>query len=317
MWRSVARTVRGTLAGFSPDCILGYWAHPDGAVALRIARSLGVPSLIISGGSDVMLLTRQGRRRRGVVQALQEADAVVTVSQSLHGRVVELGVDPKKVHVVSQGLDRELFHPGDQEEARKRLGLPSRDKVLVYVGNLLPVKGLEVLLAACAALREGGTVVRLYVVGEGPLRKSLESQSAALSLSGMVTFVGARLQHQLPDWYRAADLTVLSSWSEGLPNVLRESLACGTPFVATRVGGVPEIAGCGAHNRLVPAGDPAAFAEALAAALASQSQCLSTTNQRPGTPLLAVSFRFLPRWLPPGRNSANSTPSVSWPTEPP
>src|SRR5262249_19186984 len=82
-----------------------------------------------------------------------------------------------------------------------------------------------------------------------------------------ISFIGSRPQDELPDWYRASDLTVLPSRSEGLPNVLRESLACGTPFVASRVGGIPEIAGDGA-GRLVTPGDPVALAEGIALALA-------------------------------------------------
>jgi glycosyltransferase involved in cell wall biosynthesis len=270
MARSAGRAVHRTLAEFAPDCVLSYWVHPDGAVAAGIAHSLGVPSLLIAGGSDVMLLTHQHGRRRRIVAALEAASAVVTVSHSLRSRVLELGIDPAKVHVVRQGIDHDLFHVGDQAAARRQLKIPEDGKMLVFVGNLLPVKGLEVLLAACAALRDRGVAFRLYLVGDGPLRKTLEEDCRARSLGELVTFLGARPQHQLPDWYRAADLTVLTSWSEGLPNVLRESLACGTPFVSTNVGGVAEIADYGAHNCLVPAGDAAAFADAVATSLAGQ-----------------------------------------------
>src|SRR5207249_7793994 len=103
---------------------------------------------------------------------------------------------------------------------------------------------------------------RLCLVGEGPLRRSLESESSNRDLSDVVSFVGPRPQAQLPDWYRAADVTVLPSRSEGIPNVLRESLACGTPFVATRVGGIPEIAN-GHAAQLVPPGNSSALAEAI------------------------------------------------------
>jgi glycosyltransferase involved in cell wall biosynthesis len=267
MWHSTSRSIRRTLGEFAPDCVISYWAHPDGAVAVRAARAAGVPSLIILGGSDVLLLPHHRGRRRRVVASLQAADAVVTVSHYLKVKAVELGICPEKVHVVHQGIDRELFCPGDSQEARRRLGISSGNKMLVWVGNLVPVKGLEVLLGVCAALRDRGVVFRLYLIGDGPLRAALESRCRALALSPFVTFVGPRLHSQLPDWYRAADLTVLTSWSEGLPNVLRESLACGTPFVATDVGGVSEIGAMGSFNRLVPAGDVSAAAEAIAQSL--------------------------------------------------
>ena len=117
--------------------------------------------------------------------------------------------------------------------------------------------------------------VCLYLVGDGAGRRDLETLTARLGLEGVVRFVGKVDQTALPDWYRAADLTVLASRSEGVPNVLRESLACGTPFVATRVGGVSEIA-AGTTCRLVPAEDPAALSEAIAASLAERRGPLTT-----------------------------------------
>jgi glycosyltransferase involved in cell wall biosynthesis len=111
-------------------------------------------------------------------------------------------------------------------------------------------------------LQKQKVAFHLYLVGEGPLRARLETAYRGRGLSEVVSFVGMVLQERLPDWYRAADLTVLPSRSEGVPNVLRESLACGTPFVASRVGGIPELAHDPA-NRLVPPDDPEALAEAL------------------------------------------------------
>jgi glycosyltransferase involved in cell wall biosynthesis len=108
------------------------------------------------------------------------------------------------------------------------------------------------------------------------LRSSLQAAAATLGLSDIVSFVGSRAHDQLPDWYRAADLTVLPSRSEGIPNVLRESLACGTPFVASRVGGIPEIA-TEPCLRLVPPGDAAALADAIAASLAARGESAPTT----------------------------------------
>jgi glycosyltransferase involved in cell wall biosynthesis len=131
---------------------------------------------------------------------------------------------------------------------------------------MVPVKGLDVLLRAVRRLKDRGAAFHLYLVGDGPLRAELEAQAAALGVSGDVSFVGGVDHDRLPDWYRAADLTVLPSRSEGVPNVLRESLACGTPFVASRVGGVHELAG-GDRDGLVEPEDPAALAAALERAL--------------------------------------------------
>jgi glycosyltransferase involved in cell wall biosynthesis/peptidoglycan/xylan/chitin deacetylase (PgdA/CDA1 family) len=269
LWQSIRATVWRLLDSYLPDAVIGYWAHPDGEVAVRVARLLGVPSAVIVGGSDVLLLPRDHKRRRCVVKVLNESDAVLAVSRDLRSKTVQLGIPPHKVHLWSQGVDTDVFAPGDRSDARRRLGVPVEGKALLWVGRMHPVKAVDVLLEASARLHSRGTDFRLYLVGDGPLRRPLEAQVSVASLGERVRFVGTQDHHRLADWYRAADLTVLPSWSEGIPNTLRESLACGTPFVASRVGGIPEIAG-GVGNWLVPPGDAAALAEALEQALAER-----------------------------------------------
>jgi teichuronic acid biosynthesis glycosyltransferase TuaC len=262
LWQSVRRTIWRLLGSYLPDAVVGYWAHPDGEVAVRVARLLGVPSAVIVGGSDVLLLPQHPRRRRCVVKVLTATDAVLVVSKDLQANTVKLGIAPHKVHVWSQGVDTEVFSPGDRSEARRRLGIPVKGKALLWVGRMHPVKAVDVLVDASAKLHKKGADCRLYLVGDGPLHQVLEAQVRAASLSEKVQFVGPQSHKRLADWYRAADLTVLPSWSEGIPNTLRESLACGTPFVASRVGGIPEIAD-EPVNRLVPPGDSTALAEAI------------------------------------------------------
>jgi teichuronic acid biosynthesis glycosyltransferase TuaC len=262
------RAVLRVMEQLRPDCILSYWAHPDGAVAARFARAAGIVSGVIVGGSDVLVLARHaGPRRRSVVRALGANDAVITVGRQLKEAVLALGIPPGKVHVVYQGVDDALFAPGPATAARQRLGIQQTGKVVVSVGSLVPVKGVDVLIKAMARVVESRRDVKLYLVGDGASRRELEAMAARLGLESAIRFVGKVEQALLPDWYRAADLTVLASRSEGVPNVLRESLACGTPFVATRVGGVQEIAQ-GTTNRLVPPEDPGALADAIAQSLA-------------------------------------------------
>jgi glycosyltransferase involved in cell wall biosynthesis/peptidoglycan/xylan/chitin deacetylase (PgdA/CDA1 family) len=270
LWRSVRRTVWKILRAKTPDAVLGYWAHPDGEAAIRIARLTGVPAVIMVGGSDILLLSGQRSRRKCVTNVLQAADAVVTASEDLRTKVIELGVNPHKVQVVYRGVDQNVFVPGERGEARRRLGIAPEPPTLVWVGRMVPVKGLDVLLEAAARLRDHGVDFRLHLVGDGPLRSSLEEQSRRRGLSEVISFKGRVDNRSLPDWYRAADLTVLPSRSEGVPNVLRESLACGTPFVASRVGGIAEIAE-GPGNRLVPPENAVALADAIEQTLARRA----------------------------------------------
>jgi glycosyltransferase involved in cell wall biosynthesis len=263
LWHSIRDTVLPLARANQPDAIVSYWAHPDGYVGLRLAGLINRPCVVVIGGSDVLLLCRRSGRRRCVLNVLDAVDAVIVVSRDLKDKVGQLGVDPGKVHVGWRGVDAEKFCPGDRPEARRRLGLPQDRPLLLFVGNFVPVKNIETLLAAAAILRARATDFQLLLVGRGPLENTLRRKCHALGLEEHVRFVGPVPHDALPDWYRAVDLTVLPSWSEGVPNVLLESSAAGVPFVASRVGGIPEIAAEGI-DCLVPAGDPPALADAVA-----------------------------------------------------
>ncbi len=259
---SVARAFRRAVAAFRPDLVYTTWAYPDGWAAVSLARRAGLPVVLKVHGSDVLQVDEYPGRRRGTVEALRQADRVVAVSRDLARRVVELGADPGRVHVVYNGVDEQVFHPGDRGQARTRLGLDPLRPLLLYVGNLLPVKGPDVLVEACARLAAEGREFDLHIVGRGPSREPLARRAAELGLAGRVRFHGVVAHGELPDWFRASDLLVLPSRSEGVPNVLLEAAACGTPVVASDVGGVPEVAHLSA-SRLVPPGDPGRLAEAI------------------------------------------------------
>lgn len=277
MWQSVRSVVNEELNDLKPDAVVGYWAHPDGEVAVRAARQAGVPSIVMVGGSDVLLLTAGSRRRARILDVLRAADAVVPVSRHIRQKLIEFGVPPAKIHVVERGVDTSLFHPGDRQEARRRVGIVTHRRVLLWVGRMVSVKGLDVLVRACRRLADTGRAVDLYLVGDGPLRGSTGSQVQSLGLSELIHFAGVVEHRCLGDWYRAADLTVLSSHSEGVPNVLRESIACGTPYVATEVGGVSELVRNPAC-RLVPPNDPSSLGEAIWNALSAHRDSITDTQ---------------------------------------
>lgn len=266
MWRSVARSVSQIHARRPLDAVLSYWAHPDGEAGLRAAQFAGVPHAVIVGGSDVLLLPQRTDRRNAVLRVLRDSDAVITVSEGLRQAVIALGVDPDRVLTIYQGIDADRFHPGDRAAARRRLGLPLHRTLLLWVGRMVPVKRLDVLLAACSQLASSTLDLELCLAGDGPEHTQVARTVRRSGLADRVRFVGSLRHEELPEWYRAADATVLSSRSEGLPNVLRESLACGTPFASTDVGSVREIADP-EMSRLAPPGDPSGLAQAIRAVL--------------------------------------------------
>ncbi|HEX4611085.1 MAG TPA: glycosyltransferase [Urbifossiella sp.] len=260
---SAGRAFHRAVAAFQPNVVFATWAYPDGWAAVRLAHRAGLPVVLKVHGSDVLQLDEFPARRRGTVAALRGADRVVAVSRDLAQKVGELGADPGRVHLVYNGVDADVFHPGNRAEARRQLGLDPVRPAVLYVGNLLPVKGPDILIDACARLAGRGVGFDLHVIGKGPLRPTLERQAADRGIGDRVRFHGVIAHDRLPVWFRAASLLALPSRSEGVPNVLLEAAACGTPFVASRVGGVPEVAHLGA-SRLAPPGDPDGLADAIA-----------------------------------------------------
>ncbi|HEX9172947.1 MAG TPA: glycosyltransferase, partial [Telluria sp.] len=185
------------------------------------------------------------------------ADAVITVCNALRDEVVALGVDPARVTSLRNGVDLQLFQP-----TARGAGAPF---TLLTVGHLVPVKAQELIIAALPLLPG----VRLVVAGDGPNRTMLEQLTRSLDVSGRVEFLGAVPQAQLRAHYGAADALVLASSREGWANVLLESMACGTPVVASRVYGTPEVVAAPEAGVLMAERTPQGVADAVNALRAS------------------------------------------------
>ena len=260
MGAAIRPVLQRVTRGWNPDAVLSFWIHPDAAVALRFARERGIPLLAFAGGSDLLVITRDPARRRAVAGVLREADALFTDGNHLRDFALTLEADPARTWALYRGVDPALFSPGDRGVARQQLSIDPDARLLLAVGNLVSVKGIDVLLRALQEISNTAPW-QLALVGDGTVRRALESQAEAAGLADQVRFVGRVAHGELATWYRAADLLVLPSRSEGVPNVLLEALACGLPFVASRVGGVPEIAPD--ESWLVPPGDVPALSAAL------------------------------------------------------
>jgi glycosyltransferase involved in cell wall biosynthesis len=278
---------------FRPEVVLGAWAYPDGWAAMELGRHAGLPVMIKVHGSDVLLLKRNSARRKRTLEALNQAAAVVAVSRHLAGEVMKLGVTPGKVSVVYNGVDGGLFCPGSKRAARRHLGLEGQTHggtdnqkdggggngaaLLLFVGNLVAVKGPDVLLEACALLAGRGVRFDCRLIGQGPMKGELERQISEAGLQECVRLTGPRPLTEMAQWYRAADVVVLPSRSEGVPNALMEANACGARMIASDVGGVAEVTDS-ARMVLIPPENPAALAQALEQSLA---QDVSAVDHHP------------------------------------
>ena len=213
-------------------------------------------------------------RAIGEAQVVAAADRLVANTDEEADQLVDLyDADPDQVVTVPPGVDLGLFSPGPRGGARSRLGIPDDAYLMLFVGRLQPLKAPDVLLRAAARLLETRPELRdrlvVAVVG-GPSGRgtrqprALQALAAELGLGASVRFVEPQPQDALPDWYRAADVTVVPSYSESFGLVAIESQACGTPVVAAGVGGLRTAVADGISGVLVDGHDPAAYAAVLA-----------------------------------------------------
>jgi len=263
--------VRRLQCMFGATAIDAHFLYPDGWAATYIARRLGLPAVVtIRGSKDEWLIGTE--RERGLRQALARAGRVFAVSQALARNVAgALGVPAGKVAVIGNGVDAVRFQPVDRGEARRRLEIPLDAPVLIGVGNLVPGKGFQHVIAQLPRLRRRYPGLVYLIVGAGAthadLRASLEAQARTLGVQQAVRFCGRQPQDELRWFYGAADVFVLATEFEGWANVFLEAMACGLPVISTRVGGNAEVVQEPATGELVPFGDGDALADAIERAL--------------------------------------------------
>ena len=255
------------LRAWRPDLILAYWLYPTAWAAVRVGRRLRVPVVVGSRGSDLHRIP-DVLARRMTSRAMQDADAVLTVTEDLRRTAIGLGADPELAHSIPNGCDARTYHPVDRLEARRALGLSEQGTLLLQVGQLLESKGVFDLWDAFVLLAIRISDLKLVLVGEGPAESSIRSRAANAGLAERLVMPGTRPAAEIALWMNAADVVCLASHGEGCPNVVIEALSCGRPVVGTNVGGIPELIrdGCG---MIAPSRQPPAFADAVQRTLAT------------------------------------------------
>ena len=229
-----------------------------------------VKNLTLAAGDD----PEPAARAIGEAQVVDAADRLVANTDEEGRQLIGLyDADPDRVAVVPPGVDLEVFSPGPRAAARRLLGVPADSYLLLFVGRIQPLKAPDVLLRAAARLVRQRPELRdrlvVAVVG-GPSGsglahpEALHSLATELGLLDVVRFVPPVPQDRLPDWYRAADVTVVPSYSESFGLVAIESQACGTPVVAAAVGGLRTAVADGVSGVLLDGHDPQDYAEVLA-----------------------------------------------------
>lgn len=238
------------------DLIDAHFVFPDGAAALLLGRWLGKPVVVTARGTDINTFPQYAMPRRWIRWVTRHADALITVSAALRQTWLDVGAEPERVAVLRNGVDLSLFVAGDREAARAELGFTG--PTLLSVGHLVADKGHHLVVDTLTLHPELNAVI----VGEGRLQAELLQHARGVGVEARLRLVGNQSQAALARYYLAADATVLASKSEGMPNVLLESLACGTPVIATAVGGSTEVVSAAVAGELITERSGAAIAEA-------------------------------------------------------
>jgi teichuronic acid biosynthesis glycosyltransferase TuaC len=253
-WAMVRRLIRN---GMSFDMIDAHYLYPDAVAAARLGKLLNIPVVATARGSDITQIANLPGPRADIQQALQDIQHVITVSEALRKGVIALGKNPSEVTTLRNGVDIDVFKPLDKEECRIKLGIRG-GYCLLSVGHLIERKRHHLAIEAIAGLDNA----TLYILGNGPERDSLLQLASKLGVVDRVKLVGSVPHAELSTWYSAADAIFLCSSREGWANVLLESMACGTPVIASDIPGNDEVVREDAAGIIVKTNDAAGFIDA-------------------------------------------------------
>jgi glycosyltransferase involved in cell wall biosynthesis len=249
------------------DVVHAHWTLSAAAVCL--GRQIhNRPIVATVHGSDIFQVPRHPIGAWLTKIALRGCDQITAVSHALMEATAALGINPRKLQAISNGVDTNRFTPGPH----------NRENVVLYVGSFIKRKGVEHLLNAMPSLFSEFSQHRLVLIGDGPERPKLEGLTNSLGINKQTNFLGFQPQEQIISWMQRAKLLVLPSLEEAQGVVLLEALACGTPIVASQVDGIPEVITPDV-GLLVPPAAPAALAEAIKSLLSNPQLWAEMSHQ--------------------------------------
>ena len=258
---------------FPFQVIDAHFAHPEGVAAALLCVLLRRPFTVTLRGSE-HLHGQFWLRRKWMGWALRRAGRVIAVAEKLRKYALELGVDSSRAVTIPNGIDTDTFHPYDRELCRLEYGARKEIRVVVSAGHLIELKGHHHIVRAVRKLADDGIDVELLIAGgrgrADDYEPALRREITELGLENRVRLLGHLDRLALAKLLSAADVFCLASAREGWPNVVHEAHACGTPVVATNVGGVPEMIPSESFGFVVPPNDPAALHAALKSALSRE-----------------------------------------------
>jgi len=247
----IRRWLRSFFRDWRPDLLDAHFVWPDGAAIALLAKDFGLPYTITLRGKLYESIKFEQQKKQ-CADALKNASAVISVSKKLAEEAIKLGVTDERLTVIPNGVDRELLRPRQKALCRKELGLSEEGRILVAVAHLGHRKGHYEVIQALAGLPKD---VRLVIVGgsaQGGTPEKLTDAATVAGVADRLILPGPQPHEKIPLYFGAADASVLASYREGCPNAVLESLACGTPVVASDVGAVRDILPDPECGRIVP-----------------------------------------------------------------
>lgn len=241
-WLRYARKIKEKLEkGFlisNFDIIHAHRAFPEGYAAMLLSEKYGKPYIITSHGGEIHSI--DPKLERYVIDALEKASKSIFVSNNLLQQAKKLGYSEKNAVVIPNGVDTNVFKPMNKVKIRKELGIYRENyKYIGFVGNLIPIKGVDKLPEIFRKIRRSYPNVFFIIVGDGYLRKKIEEKTKDLD----VLFTGRVKPEKVPYYMNAMDVLIIPSKNEGWSCVALEAQACGVPVVGSNVGGIPEVVG--------------------------------------------------------------------------
>ena len=250
------------LRRMNPDVVHIQSINPFAIPAVLARKFLRKPYVVCGRGSDVYLPWRRFRFKKPISSLLlKNASIVIALTEDMRRAMRK--ICDRDIIVVPNGIDLEQFENLSRKRARSELQIEEQEKVILFVGKLLPVKGVQYLIQAMDIIRRREADARLLLVGDGDQRDCLRSLVKQLNLGKHVTFVGWVSNEKVPKYMAASDVFVLPSLSEGFALVILEAMASGLPIVATRVGGLPDIVKERRNGFLVEPRSPMEIAEKI------------------------------------------------------
>lgn len=253
------------------DVVHAHWAIPTGPAAVMAAKRLRVPSIITMHGGDVYVNPEQGYDfptrwyvRPVLHWTLRQAGALTAITEDCRQHALRAGAPAEGIRLVFNGTDLRRFSPGQSGDGSHRFG----PHMIFACRQLFPRKGIRFLLEAGAQLKPQFPDLKIVVAGDGFERPALAKLAGELGIGADVTFLGWVPNVELPPYYRAAAVSVIPSLEEGFGIPAAEAMGCEVPVVASDAGGLPEVVENGVTGLVVPRGDSAALAGAIASLLA-------------------------------------------------